>query len=113
MKKINFNNVFKKKTVPPDFGKSVAWPVNAIRDWKIVVLIFAVGVIVLSVFALYIYSSNQIGGGYLTSDTVNPDIAVKTLNLKKLEADISVLENKQADFLKLKATRPKLVDPAL
>ncbi len=113
MKKINFKNLFKKKDKPEALGPSAAWPVSFVRDWKIIVWIFAVGMISLSVFCLQIYLSNKIAGGFLASPDVTSDVPVKTINLNKLKADILIMETRQADYLNLKSSSKKPGDPSL
>lgn len=77
------------------------------------VLCFAVGLIFLSFFAWRIYLSNEIAGGYLTPAVEISSQTIKTIDKKKLEADILIWENKQADYLMLKSKPNKLIDPAL
>jgi len=113
MKKINLKDVFHKKEKVIDFGTSMAWPVNFLRDWKIIVLVFAIGLLLLSAFAWKIYLSNRIGGGYLAGTAKPADIFVKTMGKGELQTDLLILENKQYNYLKLKASSIKLVDPSL
>jgi hypothetical protein len=87
--------------------------INYIRDWKIVVLIFAIGLISLSLFAWRIYLSNKIAGGYLEPVTEPSGSSLKMIDLKKLQADLLQLETKQADYLKAKAKQNSLIDPSL
>jgi len=87
--------------------------VNFIRDWKIMVLIFAIGLASLSFLAWQIYLSDRIGGGYLTPELPPSNISIKTVDEKKLQAGLLMLENKQIDYLKLQAEQTKLVDPSL
>lgn len=112
MKKINFKNLFKAGNRSDDFGTAVAWPVNFVRDWRVIVLIFAVGLIFLSSFGLQIYLSNQIAGGYLTPILSSSDATVKTINLKKLNTDVAIMDARQVNFNKLKSTQSKLADPS-
>lgn len=96
-----------------DSENSMAWPIHFARDWKIVVLVFAAALIFLSFFSWKIYLSDKIGGGYFASELVTTDISVKTIDKNRLQADLLLLETKQADFLKLKATQSKPVDSSL
>lgn len=102
----------KKKTIK-NIPRSVAWPLHAVRDWRIIVLVFAVGLISLSFFAWRIYLSNKIAGGYLSPGIEVSDMNVKTIDKKRLETDLLILETRQADYLKLKSTQIKLLDPSL
>jgi hypothetical protein len=86
---------------------------NSIRDWKIIVLFFALILFALSFFAWQIYLSNQIAGGYLAPEIETSDTIIKTIDQKRLQADLLLLENRQTEYLKLKADRLKLVDPAI
>ena len=117
MKKINFNidfkSLFKKKPETVDFEGTAAWPVHFMRDWKILVLVFAVGLISLSAFSWQIYLSDKIAGGYLAPAMESSDVLIKTIDQKRLRADLLILQTKQSDYLKLKANQPKLVDPSL
>ena len=114
MKKINFKKIFRGKSSAPGIEPSMAWPINYIRDWKVIVLVFAVGMISLSLFGWNIYLSNQIAGGYLAPEDVSTDVLpAKIIKLSKLQADITLLETKQSDYLKLKGSQVKLSDPSL
>ena len=113
MVKIDLKNIFGKKTEEITFGYSPAWPVNYIRDWKILVLIFAIGLAGLSIFAWRIYLSDKIAGGYLASEIKESDISVVTLDVNKLKADLNTLQLKQTNFIKVKVDPVKLVDPSL
>lgn len=113
MKKIDFKNIFRKKIGVAVSGSSLSWPLYFMRDWKIMVCIFAVGLVVISFFAWKIYLSDQIGGGYLTPNEVTLDTSVRVIDLKKLQANLLILENKRDNFLKLRADQLKTVDPSL
>ena len=113
MKKNYFKNIFLKKLIFPDYFKTKVYPSDCIRDWKILVLIFAVGLFCLSAFAWKIYLSDKIGGGYLASDTEFIVSIEKTLDEKKLQTDLEMLRVKQSDFLKFEINRYKSVDPSL
>ena len=65
------------------------------------------------VFSWQIYLSNEIAGGYLSSDVVPTESLAKAIDQKKLDADILILQTKQAEFLKIKANRMKMIDPSL
>ena len=93
--------------------KEINFKSNFMRDWKIGVLAFAVGLVLLSVFAWRIFLSDQIAGGYLAPQVTSLDSSIKSLDQKKLQVDILLLETKQADYLKLKANPPKVIDPSL
>jgi hypothetical protein len=107
MIKINFKNLFKKKVNVPEAMPSVAWPLYYVRDWRIAVLVFAVGMISLTIFSWQIYLSDKIAGGYFEPKTEFSTISVKTINEKKLKEDISLLESRQADFIILQTKGSK------
>jgi len=86
---------------------------NIERDWRIVVLIFAVCLASIIFFMGQIYLSDQIGGGYLNPKADTSDVAIKTIDKKRLQTNILNLETKQAAFLKLESSKVKLVDPSL
>lgn len=88
-------------------------PINFARDWKIIVLIFIVGLISLSSFAWEIYLSDQIAGGYLISSEEPFSVSVKMIDEKRLKADLLILDTRQADYLKLKMSQTKISDPSL
>jgi len=113
MKKINFKNIFKREVKAGDIETTMAWPTHFLRDWKIIVLIFALGMIIISIFSLQIYLSNEIAGGYLNQGTKTPATLVKVIDQKRLQADVDILKARQANFLKLKTNRPSLIDPSL
>ena len=110
---INFKELFQRnnqKLIPEG---SIAWPVNFFRDWKRIVITFAIGLLLMSAFAWQIYLSDKIAGGYLAPVIEQTDLSVKTLDKKRLKADVIFLDTRQADYLKLKASRTTMVDPAL
>jgi len=111
MKNIDLKNIFKKKN--DVFGTSMASPIYFVRDWKNIVLVFAFALISLSIFAWHIYLSDKIGGGYFTSEPEPSAMIFKTINRERLQEDLLLLENRQIDFLQLKATQPNVVDPSL
>jgi hypothetical protein len=86
---------------------------NAVRDWKIMVSVFAFCLVALSGFAWQIYLSDKIGGGYLAPATEAPADSVNVVDQKKLGASLSTLQIKQANYIKLKAEHPRSVDPSL
>lgn len=90
-----------------DFGN------NYMRDWKIIVLVFAGGLVLLSVFAWQIYLSNQIAGGFLSLTEEVPAVPIRTISEKRLRADLEILQNRQTDFSKNKNNPVKLIDPVL
>lgn len=113
MKKIDFKKFFGRKSNTIIVGPALAWPINFIRDWKMVVLVFAVGLASLSIFSWKIYLSNQIAGGYLASEAVLSDTIIKTIDQKKLSNNLLILETRGADYLKAKSADLKSVDPAI
>jgi hypothetical protein len=113
MKNIDLKNIFRRKNKKIDQGHSLAWPIYYIRDWKIMVLCFAVGLVLLSLFAWKIYLSNQIAGGYLAPVIESSSAKTRTVDIKKLEASLLILEDQQAEYLKFKSNRNKLIDPGL
>ncbi len=113
MRKIKIQKIFKRKDKVIDLGRSFSWPNHFVEHWRFLVLIFAVGMISLSIFSWQIYLSDKIGGGYLAPAVEAPDTIVRTIDQKKLEAVLKILEDRQINFLKLKANQPKLIDPAL
>jgi hypothetical protein len=113
MKNIDLKNIFKKREEKVTAGPAMAYPVHFVRDWKIMVLCFAVGFIALSIFSWQIYLSNEIAGGYLSSEAVSTEPTTKPIDQKKLKANILIMETRQAEFLKIKANRSKLIDPSL
>lgn len=113
MKNLNFNKIFIKQASLPPKGKVGYWPGNIERDWRILVYFFAVGLLLISFFALKIYLSDQIAGGYLNSETTSSGVSTKVLNQKKLQADLLIMQTKKEAFVKLKTYPPKIVDPAL
>ena len=80
--------------------------VDPIRDWKIVLAVFTLGLIALSVFAWQIYLSSQIGGGYFGTAASPTDAPVQLIDQKKLQADLILLQNHKASLV-------KTVDPSL
>lgn len=113
MKNINLQDLFKKKTENTELKVVTAWPGNAQKHWKIMVSVFALGLAILSVLALKIYLSDQIAGGYFGSEASVTNASVKKMDVKKLKADLLIMQKKQTTYQNLKANPPKLVDPAI
>jgi len=113
MKKINIKFLFRKKNKIGNLDEVGAWPVNYLRDWEIMVLAFAVGLIALSIFSWRIYLGNKIAGGYFVPEINSADVSTKIVDLSRLKKDLSILDSKQEQFIKLKTNQPKLVDPSL
>ncbi len=113
MKKIHWQNLFKKKIKTNDLKSAGRGMVNYVRDWKIIVITFAIGLLVLSFFSWRVYLSNQIAGGYLSPEVDTTTAVTKTIDQKRLQDVIDILENKQIDFLNLKTNPQKLVDPSI
>jgi hypothetical protein len=113
MKNFDLKDLFKRKVKSPIPERRVIVGSRFARDWKVIVVCFAIGLISLSLFAWRIYLSNRIAAGYLAPTIESPDTYIKTIDQKRLDADILLLENKQVEFLKLKAAAPKLIDPSL
>jgi len=113
MTNFDFKKLFKLrgKVVAP--GPSLAWPVNFVRDWKFVVLAFAIILILLSLFAWQIYLSDQIAGGYLAPTLSTSTVSIKTIDQKRLTENLSILKQRDDILLNIKTTRPKMVDPAI
>ncbi len=83
------------------------------RDWNILVIFFGLGLIVISIISWQIYLSNQIGGGYVTTESQASGVTVKAIDLKKLESALKTIENRKAAFDNLKEAKVKIVDPSL
>jgi len=112
MKNINIKKLLKKYYRRPVF-EAPMFRLNLVeRDWKIMVLVFAFGLISLSIFAWQIYLSDKIGGGYLSSTITSTETNTKTLDKVRLQADILIFENRADEYLRLKNSS-KVVDPSL
>ncbi len=83
-----------------------------IRDWAIIVLVFAIGLVLLSLFFWQIYLSDKIGGGYLNINSEPTNISVKMVDKVKLQADLVLMEEKEKVFLQIIDSPSKLIDPA-
>jgi len=86
---------------------------KARRDWIIIIILFAIGLFLVSILAWQIYLSDEIGGGYLSSDFVKTDISIKTIDKNKLFKKIEAMEIKEVNFENIKNIKPKIVDPAV
>lgn len=86
--------------------------INFYRDWKIIVLVFGVGLVSMSLFAWKVYLSDQIAGGYLPMEIPATDMVIKTVDLRKLEETLQFLDNKQIDFTQSEVVAPKYKDPS-
>jgi hypothetical protein len=80
--------------------------INPARDWKIMISLFALGLVLLSLFAWNVYLSSQIGGGYFTKDKSQENISVKMIDQNKLQSDLLLLENRPAAV-------SRVIDPSL
>lgn len=87
--------------------------IDSLRDWKIITWLFALGLILLSLFAWNVYLSSQIGGGYFGMVSDQSETATPTIDQKRLQADLKILEARQADLVRTKAGQTKLIDPSL
>ena len=87
--------------------------IDPVRDWKIIITFFTLGLLVISIFSWKLYLSGEIGGGYFTDKLSPIDTTKQLIDKNKLQSLISTLETKQADFLKIKAGQGKLIDPSL
>jgi hypothetical protein len=83
------------------------------RDWKIIIVLFGLGLLVLSVFAWQIYLSDHIGGGYLAVEVPPADVSARTIDPKRLHTTTTLLETRQADFGSGKIGRARPIDPSL
>jgi hypothetical protein len=113
MKKINFKKIFKKEISAGDLGSSSAWPVTYVRDWTIMVYLFAAGLILISFFAWQIYLSNHIGGGYFNMNIEPTSTYVRVVDKKRLQIDLNDVEQKEINFLKYKDSQSIPFDPAI
>jgi len=83
-----------------------------IRDWTIIVLFFAIAFILISLFSWKIYLSDKIGGGYLNSNFEITSPSFRTVDKKRLQGVISIMEEKQKSFLEIKNFSSRLIDPS-
>ena len=113
MLKIDFKKIFKRNTRLEYGNSAAAWPINHQRDWKILVVVFAVCFILLSVFAWYIYIGDKIAGGFLPQTLPSTETSARTIDQKRLKASVLIMETKRASFQTLRSGRPKTIDPSL
>lgn len=112
MENVNLKKIFKKPQRKVVSAPAPLAMVNAYRDWMIIVIVFAVGLISLSGLAWQIYLSDHIGGGYLQPTVSTTDMTVKTLDEKRLNTNLTILNTHKADFIYLKSNPLKLIDPS-
>ncbi len=110
MLKINFKKVFKRRLKKESF---LVVGFQVVRDWKIVVLSFAVLVLAVSLLSWRVYLSNKIGGGFLESESVITEATVRGIDENKLNSSLNMLENKKSDYENLKVKGLQAVDPSL
>ena len=113
MKKINLKNLFRKSRKKSNPEEVFVSTINLDRDWKIIVVLFAIAMIALSLFSWHIYLSDKIAAGYLTPLTSPEESVVKTVDQERLEADILLFDNRQANFNALRSGQNKFLDPSL
>lgn len=82
------------------------------RDWIKIIIFFAFGLILISSLAWQIYLSDKLGGGYLSSEFIETDVFVKTINKDKLLKNIEIMEAKEKSFETIKNSKPSLIDPS-
>lgn len=80
--------------------------INPRRDWKFVLGIFLLGLVIISALAWKVYLSSQIADGYFNEYVSGNPQDVKDINLKKLQSGISILKNRQTPLV-------KVIDPSL
>jgi len=85
---------------------------NPNRDWKIIAYIFIAGIILISLFAWKIYLSDELGGGYFGVSSPSAEIETLSINEKRLQADILLLESIKSNYLDSKTTQSKVIDPS-
>lgn len=112
MRKADLKKFFTLQKPKKEFGRPVAVTMPFMRDWKIIVCVFAVGMISLSLLAWQIYLSDKLGGGYLSEEIDSQSATVRTVDKKRLETNILLFEARQADFDQLK-TSPHVFDPSI
>jgi hypothetical protein len=83
------------------------------RDWRIIIVLFGIGLLVLSAFAWKIYLSDHIGGGYLAIEVPPVDVSTRTIDLKRLHTTTTLLETRQTNFENGKASKIRPIDPSL
>ncbi len=79
---------------------------NPYRDWRIILGIFLVGLIIISFLAWKVYLSSQIADGYFSEYISENTTNVKDVNLKKLQISLSVLKSRGDGLI-------KVIDPSL
>jgi hypothetical protein len=77
------------------------------------VLTFAIGLVFISLLSWYVYLSNRIAAGYLAPNLDPTTFTIKSVDQKKLEADLKLLSDQQAGYLKIKNNPTQRIDPAL
>lgn len=77
-----------------------------LRDWKIVITIFAVFWAIISALAWQVYLSDKMGGGYFKLDLPVAEEKTRVIDEKRLQRDILLLEKVAAPTL-------KVIDPSL
>jgi hypothetical protein len=111
MNKINLGKIFKtnrENALRPTFF----WPGSYYRDWIIILIIFAICLFSLTFFSWRIYLSDQIGGGYIKTNTDNVSLVEKNIDKKKLTNSLSILEARDSKLISIKINRPKTIDPS-
>lgn len=112
MLQVDFKKIFRRDARVGDRGRMTAWPIHHERDWKILVVVFAVCFVLMSAFAWHIYIGDKIAGGFLSETFTPTEASTRTIDLKKLKADILIMETKKAAFQALRIGRPKTIDPS-
>lgn len=81
------------------------------RDWLLIIFVFALLLLALSIIAWQIYLSNKIGGGYIKIVEDNISVSVKSIDLKRLDASVNLLDIRSERFSALSRETLRLIDP--
>ena len=87
--------------------------ISPARDWNILVIIFGLMLLLISIVAWQIYLSNQIGGGYVSSNEPSGQAIVKSIDLNRLDISIGQIEKRNQIFNSILPKGGQIIDPSL
>lgn len=82
------------------------------RDWRVIVWIFGVALVIVSAFAWKIYLSDKIGGGYFSPETGTTENQTRVIDTKRLKKAVMISEKRALDSANLKNNLLRPADPS-
>ena len=105
---IDLGKLFKGKKNTIDLKKEIL----PTKDWKYVVITFAIINLCISVFVWILFTSDKIGGGILNNSLDLADPVIISVDKKRLSNDVNFMNQKIESFSDLKENKTVVKDPS-